>query len=1130
MKMTPEIWREIFDAVDDPVFLHDPKFRILLANRAYCQLAGVTENDALGKPYWEVFPPGPGPLPGCKKAMSCKDDSCSREEFSAGGKYYISRGYMVHDSQGGILYAQHAFQDISKQKQDDNALAESEERLRSAIDTARDAIISLDGESGLITAWNPAATAMFGYSQKEAIGQGVHELLTPARFRVDEMRALAHFAETGQGDVLGKTLDLVALRKNGTEFPLELSLSATQVNGKWIATGIARDTTERNQGQASEKRYRRLFETAKDGILILDAESGQIVDANPFITHLLGYTLEECRGKYIWDLRSLKNVAASKEKFVELQQQEYVRYEDIPLETSEGESRHVEFISNVYMVDDTRVIQCNIRDITRRWQAEERNRRLNQMYRTISRCNETLVRATDEAELTQEMCRVLTGEGHFHQAWVGYGGPGPNRNICIMASEGVDAHSPDSLNISCACPEHPQGIAGDAMQSGLPAICQNIRNDARCEVEHAGQQSYLSIAAIPIKLAQQDFGVLVVYGVQANEFTAEIISLLNELAGDLAFGIDNLRSRADRIAIQEKMEHIAHYDALTSLPNRVLLADRLRQAMAQSHRHGELLAVAYLDLDSFKSINDLHGHGAGDQLLMTISTRMKATMRDGDTLARLGSDEFIAVLTGLDKIETGIPKLADLLDAVAQPLQINGSLLQVSASLGVTFYPQAEEVDPDQLLRQADQAMYQAKQSGKNRYHIFDAEQDRNVRGHHADLERIRVALAGHEFELHYQPKVNMRTGKLVGAEALIRWCHPERGLLPPALFLPSIEDHQLSVELGEWVIETALTQIDIWHAAGLNIPVSVNISARQMQQPDFVERLRLQLAAHPGIKPGDLEMEVLETSALEDLAKATKVINACNKLGVKFALDDFGTGYSSLTYLKRLPFTLLKIDQSFVRNMLSDPDDLAILEAVLGLSAAFRSQVIAEGVETVEQGEMLLQLGCELAQGYGIAHPMTARELPDWAAAWRTHPSWSNMPSFHRDDLSLLFAAVEHQVWVASVGSYLKDESDKIPLLDYHQCRFGAWLNAGGLIRHDEQIAYQAIEPLHQHMHALAKALCDLKARGRNAEALAGLHDLVDLQQDLLVQLKALVHENRRWADMPWSHGDSAVAVHELM
>ncbi|MDP1619805.1 MAG: diguanylate cyclase, partial [bacterium] len=663
------------------------------------------------------------------------------------------------------------------------------------------------------------------------------------------------------------------------------SLSAAQINGKWQATGIARDITERNRGQASEKRYRRLFETAKDGILILDAETGMIVDANPFIIHMLGYTLEECIGKYIWDLRSLKNVAASKEKFLELQQQEYVRYEDIPLETSDGEARHVEFISNVYLVDNAKVIQCNIRDITRRWQAEERNRRLSQMYLTISRCNEVLVRATDELELAHAMCRVLTVEGHFRMAWVGYIEPDAGNPIRIVATEGVDERHLNDLERCCKGRERPGGIAADAIKSGLPAVCHDVRNDSLCaaELEHAAQRGYLSVAALPIKLPRHDLGVLVVYGTLANEFSTEIINLLNELAGDLAFGIDTLRSRAERVAVLEKLEHIAHYDALTALPNRVLLADRLQQAMAQTHRRGDLLAVAYLDLDSFKDVNDNHGHDAGDQLLMVMAARMKETLREGDTLARLGGDEFIVVLTGLDNIEACLPMIERLLLAAAQPVQLDGILLQVSASLGVTFYPQTEVTGPDQLLRQADQAMYQAKLAGKNRYHVFDAEQDRSARGYHESLERIRCALAEREFVLYYQPKVNMRTGTVIGVEALIRWQHPERGLLPPGAFLPVIEDHPLAVELGEWVITSALTQMALWQSAGLDIPVSVNIGARQLQQADFVERLRTLLATHPQVKPSNLKLEILETSALEDLSLVSQVIEACREMDVLF-------------------------------------------------------------------------------------------------------------------------------------------------------------------------------------------------------------------------------------------------------
>jgi diguanylate cyclase (GGDEF)-like protein/PAS domain S-box-containing protein len=451
---------------------------------------------------------------------------------------------------------------------------------------------------------------------------------------------------------------------------------------------------------------------------------------------------------------------------------------------------------------------------------------------------------------------------------------------------------------------------------------------------------------------------------------------------------------------ESELERIAHYDALTGLPNRVLLADRLHQGMMQAVRRKQRLAVVYLDLDGFKAINDNHGHEAGDQLLIAVASRMKQSLREGDTLARLGGDEFVAVMPDLADIETSIPMLSRLLTAASQPLRLNSLLLQVSASLGVTFYSLSEDIDADQLLRQADQAMYQAKLLGKNRYHVFDAEQDRSVRGHHESLERIRHALTEREFVLYYQPKVNMRSGEVIGAEALIRWQHPERGLLAPAVFLPVIEDHPLAVELGEWVIDNALTQIERWQAVGLDIPVSVNVGARQLQETNFVGRLRTLLAAHPNVNPDDLELEILETSALEDLAQVSMVINACREIGVTFALDDFGTGYSSLTYLKRLPVTLLKIDQSFVRGMLGDSDDLAILDGVLGLAVAFRRQVIAEGVETVEHGEMLLQLGCELGQGYGIARPMPASEMPAWAAAWRIDPSWANLSSVSRDDL----------------------------------------------------------------------------------------------------------------------------------
>jgi diguanylate cyclase (GGDEF)-like protein/PAS domain S-box-containing protein len=441
---------------------------------------------------------------------------------------------------------------------------------------------------------------------------------------------------------------------------------------------------------------------------------------------------------------------------------------------------------------------------------------------------------------------------------------------------------------------------------------------------------------------------------------------------------------------QQHLEHIAHFDVLTGLPNRVLLADRLQQAMAQSLRHERLLAVVFLDLDGFKAVNDAFGHDVGDALLVALAQRMKAALREGDTLSRFGGDEFVAVLVDLEHAVDCEPVLQRILQAASDPVAIGETSAQVSASMGVTLYPQ-DGADADQLMRHADQAMYLAKQAGKNRYHLFDVAQDSAVKIQREGVEQVRMALEQRQFVLHYQPKVNMQTGAVIGAEALIRWQHPQRGLLAPAAFLPTIEDHAISIEIGEWVIATALMQMNAWQDQGLALPVSVNIGARQLQQEGFAQRVAELIAVVPNRLHHGLELEILETSALEDISHVSDVMHACRAAGVSFALDDFGTGYSSLTYLKHLPAEMLKIDQSFVRDMLTDADDLAIVGGIIGLAKAFGRQVIAEGVESAQHGKMLLSMGCGLAQGYGIARPMPAEQMPDWVAQWRSQASWQN-------------------------------------------------------------------------------------------------------------------------------------------
>jgi len=563
----------------------------------------------------------------------------------------------------------------------------------------------------------------------------------------------------------------------------------------------------------------------------------------------------------------------------------------------------------------------------------------------------------------------------------------------------------------------------------------------------------------------------------------------------------------ERRRAQEHLEHMAHYDALTQLPNRVMLADRMEQALANARRANTLLAVCYLDLDGFKPVNDSHGHEAGDRLLMEVASRLKACLRGGDTVARLGGDEFVLLLGGLLDSNEHETALTRILAAIAEPYPIGKESVALSASIGVTLFPNDND-DPDTLLRHADQAMYQAKQAGRNRFHLFDPEHDRRARAHQEALGRVEIALALGEFRLHYQPKVNMRRGQVIGAEALVRWQHPERGLLPPAEFLPATEDTPLSEAIGEWVLNTALAQLAEWWRQGLRLSVSVNISARHLQQPDFVARLRAALARHPQAPADHLELEVLETAALEDMSLVSRIITECRSFGVGFALDDFGTGYSSLTYLKRLPAAVLKIDQSFVRDMLDDPEDLAIVEGVIGLTEAFQRQVVAEGVETPEHGMLLLQLGCDVAQGYGIARPMAADLLPTWVENFAPHPVWASSGSFRwsRDDLPLLSVEVDHKRWVDQLVHLLESKRDDdlpLPALDPAHCRFGRWYDGPGRLRYSHLVEFQALEHIHLRVHTFGREL--LVQHQAADQGRSQIPHLLALRDELMARLKEL-------------------------
>lgn len=477
---------------------------------------------------------------------------------------------------------------------------------------------------------------------------------------------------------------------------------------------------------------------------------------------------------------------------------------------------------------------------------------------------------------------------------------------------------------------------------------------------------------------------------KSGEVFAQILSIstVTDARGQVQHYVGIFSDISKIKAHEQELDRVAHYDSLTGVPNRRLLGDRLAQAIARADRTGAFLAVCYLDLDSFKSVNDLWGHSAGDRLLISVTESLRHVLRAEDTLARLGGDEFVILLADIQSPEECSLIMERILTAVSAPIDIEGQTLAVSASIGVSLYPQ-DNVDADTLIRHADQAMYLAKDSGKNRFQMFDSISDRMAQEHRELVGRLALAIENQEFRLHYQPKVDLRTGELIGVEALIRWLHPERGLISPGEFLPHLQGTRLERPLGVWVIGSALEQSELWRAQGRRLRVSVNISASHLLSNEFLGDLAQALALHPALLPEELELEVLESTAIDDLPRAAQVLNECRRLGVHLALDDFGTGYSSLTYFRKLPFDVLKIDQSFVRDMLRDPDDRGIVEGVVRLAAAFDRTVIAEGVETLEHGAALLELGCDLAQGYGIARPMPPEQLLDWAKRWRAEKPW---------------------------------------------------------------------------------------------------------------------------------------------
>lgn len=522
------------------------------------------------------------------------------------------------------------------------------------------------------------------------------------------------------------------------------------------------------------------------------------------------------------------------------------------------------------------------------------------------------------------------------------------------------------------------------------------------------------------------------------------------------------------------------YDPLTGLATLQLLHDHLETALDAARAQGTVVALCSIDLDRFADVNERYGRSTGNDLLVHVARRLDGTLRRHDLAVRVAGDEFVVLLTMLRSAGEARRAGARLAEELQRPFALDDAAIEISASIGVAIHP-LDDTPADTLRRQADQAMQAAKLRSSERLVVYDQATERARRARVERRARIAQALQRDEMVLHFQPTIDLRSGALSGAEALVRWQHPSEGLLPPGRFLPDILDSDLELTLDRWVMTRALRQWGAWRRAGVvpaDASVGVNVSARSLLHPRFLDELRDHLERHPDAPASALQLEVLESSALSDLDAARSVLARCRSLGVTVALDDFGTGHSSLSHFRVLPTDVVKVDRAFVQGMLDDPDDLGIVTTVVALGQAFNRTVCAEGVETLEQAASLQALGCHQIQGYMLARPQPPEAFVAWVADWRSARIRDEL-ALHElvpaDQLGLLAAARSHEGWAQQVLGFVASAgTSALPILDGRHCAFASWYFGSGSARFGDDATYLALEGEHAELHDLARSLVE--------------------------------------------------------
>jgi diguanylate cyclase (GGDEF)-like protein/PAS domain S-box-containing protein len=874
-------------------------------------------------------------------------------------RYTTVSGVPIFDTDGRFVGYRGIGRDITERKRDEEALR----RFRASMDMSGELIFLVDRESMRFIDANETACRALGYTREELLSMGPHQIVPSTREKFE--RSYDNMIATGtpQSGMRSRYR-----RKDGGLIPFEASRRVMRSGDRWIIVVISRDTTERITAEEavrlSNERFNLAVRATNDVIYDWDLVQDQLW-WNENVTAVFGYGRDSLdgTGKFWYDgihpedrERIVKGIHGVIESGGENWNDEY------RFRRQDGTYAHILDRGHLIHGDSGRAVRMigAMADITVRKQAEEKVRNQALQQRLIAQFGHQALASVDlpsvlnhavnlvRETLKVDFCAVLElspeGDHGIYRAGAGF------------PEERVGTQTP---------PFRPGSRIAHVLATREPVMVEDYATELRFPPSPMEKLGVRSGIQLPIPGGSGIFGLLGAHACSPRRFSRDDASFLQSIANILAVAIER-KNAEDRLA------HLAQFDSLTGLPNRYLFHDRLLQSVAQAKRSAKVMAVLFIDLDRFKLVNDTLGHRAGDQLLREAALRLAQNVRSGDTVGRFGGDEFGAILSDLGKPSDASVVAQKVIESLAQPFHLDGQETFISASVGITIFP-SDGDNPEALIMNADTAMYRAKDQGRNSYQFYTREMNERALKRVQTEASLRRALDRGEFLLHYQPRLALASGTITGFEALLRWRHPERGIVLPSEFIPVLEDTGLIVPVGEWVMREVCRQLNAWSRAGIvNLPVAINLSARQFQQRNL-ERTVCRILEEASIPPSLVQFELTESLLMKDPEAAARTLQRLKELGVTVSVDDFGTGYSSLAYLKRFPIDALKIDQAFVRDITVNQDDAVITLAIIGLAHSLGLKVVAEGVETREQADMLARHGCDEIQGYFLAAPADA-------------------------------------------------------------------------------------------------------------------------------------------------------------